>query len=112
MCSLLSKYFVVYFFFFVHFHLGNFKQAFNENNIIAGMSLKNSSLLTSTPLFKSQGSGIGYPEVTLHPIQSTILQNQKHVNDNMSDAHANSLLHGILTKVCFTVFTHIDYIES
>lgn len=66
------------------------------------MSLKNTGLLTSTPLFKNQGSGIGYPEVTLHPIQSTMLQNQKHVNDNMSDAHANSLLHGILTKVCFT----------
>ncbi|XP_055321488.1 GATA zinc finger domain-containing protein 7-like isoform X2 [Sitodiplosis mosellana] len=81
---------------------GNFKQAFNENNIGGGLGLKNNSLLTSTPLFKNQNSGIGYPEVTLHPIgqssHSALLHNQKNNNDHLSDAHTNSLLHGILTK--------------
>lgn len=68
----------------------------------AAMHAKNSNLLTSTPLFKNQTSGIGYPEVTLHPIQSShSSHNQKHSNDNLTDAHANSLLHGILTKVTF-----------
>lgn len=87
------------------FQIGNFKQAFNENNIGGGLSLKNNSLLTSTPLFKNQNSGIGYPEVTLHPIgqsgHSSLLHNQKNNNDHSPDAHANSqsLLHGILTKV-------------
>lgn len=85
---------------FVYFSfVGNFKQAFNENNIGGGLSLKNNSLLTSTPLFKNQNSGIGYPEVTLHPIGQSALLNQKNNNDQLSDAHTNSLLHGILTKV-------------
>ncbi|XP_031617830.1 putative uncharacterized protein DDB_G0282133 isoform X3 [Contarinia nasturtii] len=79
---------------------GNFKQAFNENNIGSALNLKNNSLLTSTPLFKNQNSGIGYPEVTLHPIgqsnHAALLQ--KNNNDHLSDAHTNSLLHGILTK--------------
>lgn len=83
------------------FQIGNFKQAFNESNI-GGLGLKNNSLLTSTPLFKNQNSGIGYPEVTLHPIgqssHAALLQNQKNNNDHLPDAH-NSLLHGILTKV-------------
>lgn len=87
------------------FSTGNFKQAFNENNIGSGLSLKNSNLLTSTPLFKNQNSGIGYPEVTLHPIgqsaHSSLLHNQKNNNDHLPDAHTNSLLHGILTKVLF-----------
>lgn len=65
--------------------------------------MKNSSLLTSTPLFKNQGGNIGYPEVTLHPIQSGS-NSQKNVNDNMGDAHTNSLLHGILTKVCGVIY--------
>lgn len=70
------------------------------------LSVKNNSLLTSTPLFKNQTSGIGYPEVTLHPIQSgNSSHNQKNLNDNLTDSHANSLLHGILTKVNF----HIQY---
>lgn len=85
--------------------LGNFKQAFNENNIGSGLGLKNNSLLTSTPLFKNQNSGIGYPEVTLHPIgqssHSALLHNQKNNNEHLSDAHTNSLLHGILTKVLY-----------
>lgn len=81
---------------------GNFKQAFNENNISSGLNLKNNSLLTSTPLFKNQNSGIGYPEVTLHPIGQSghsALLNQKNNNDQLPDVHTNSLLHGILTKV-------------
>lgn len=88
---------------------GNFKQAFTENNIGGGLNLKNNNLLTSTPLFKNQNSGIGYPEVTLHPIgqssHSSLLHNQKNNNNNsnnsdhLPDGHANSLLHGILTKV-------------
>lgn len=92
---------------FSSIQIGNFKQAFTENNI-GGLNLKNNNLLTSTPLFKNQNSGIGYPEVTLHPIgqssHSSLLHNQKNNNNNnnndhLSDGHANSLLHGILTKV-------------
>lgn len=67
--------------------------------------MKNNSLLTSTPLFKNQNSGIGYPEVTLHPIgqssHSALLHNQKNNNEHLSDAHTTSLLHGILTKVFY-----------
>lgn len=71
------------------------------------LNLKNNNLhaITSTPLFKSQAAGIGYPEVTLHPIQSghsSMSNNQKHGSDALTDAHTNSLLHGILTKVKFT----------
>lgn len=90
--------------FYFFLRIGNFKQAFNDNNIGAGLGLKSNSLLTSTPLFKNQNSGIGYPEVTLHPIgqssHTQLLHNQKNNNDHLPDAHTNSLLHGILTKVC------------
>lgn len=62
--------------------------------------------LTSTPLFKNQqNTSLGYPEVTLHPIQSSNshVQNQKHSKDNIQPeiSHTSSLLHGILTKVKF-----------
>lgn len=81
------------------FFAGAFKQSFKDSNLGGAINVKNSSLLTSTPLFKNQGAAIGYPEVTLHPIQSGS-NSQKNVNDNLSDAHGSSLLHGILTKVC------------
>lgn len=81
---------------------GAFKQSFKDSNLGGAINVKNSSLLTSTPLFKNQGAGIGYPEVTLHPIQSGS-NSQKNVNDTLSDAHGSSLLHGILTKVCFVL---------
>lgn len=96
--------------------IGNFKQAFNENNITGGLGLKNNSLLTSTPLFKNQNSGIGYPEVTLHPIgqssHSALLHNQKNNNDHLTDAHTNSLLHGILTKVALQFFLSNPFFDS
>lgn len=65
--------------------------------------------MTSTPLFKpKQQSNVGYPEVTLHPIQSTsaqFLQNQKFNADvdAVTGQHSNSLLHGILTKVIMII---------
>lgn len=78
---------------------GNLKQSFGDLNSKIG-----NSPLTSTPLFKNQqNTSLGYPEVTLHPIQSSnsLLQNPKHSTDNNQPetAHTNSLLHGILTKV-------------
>lgn len=79
---------------------GAVRQSFGDLNTKIG-----NNLLTSTPLFKNQpNSSLGYPEVTLHPIQSSNLmfQNAKNAKDNNNSeatTHTNSLLHGILTKV-------------
>lgn len=84
------------------------KQSFGDLNSKIG-----NNPLTSTPLFKNQqNTSLGYPEVTLHPIQSSssLLQNQKHGKDNVQPetAHTNSLLHGILTKVSVHQFIFFD----
>lgn len=81
---------------------GNLKPSFGDLNSKIG-----NNPLTSTPLFKNQqNTSLGYPEVTLHPIQSSnsLSQIQKHNKDNNQPetAHTNSLLHGILTKVTLT----------
>lgn len=61
----------------------------------AKMSERPSEMLSNTSMLRQQSGG--YPEVTLHPVNS-----QPNTTLHQSDSlQSNSLLHGILTKVFF-----------
>lgn len=61
----------------------------------AKLNEKPSEMLPSASMLRQQS---GYPEVTLHPVNS---QQNSTVNQSGDSLPSNSLLHGILTKVQF-----------
>lgn len=74
--------------------------AFNDMLMqYAKMNERPSDLLTNASIMRQQS---GYPEVTLHPVNSQP-NNVLHQSDSLQ---SNSLLHGILTKVSFAIVLH------